>query len=298
LDDTTARHLAEADLRVLIASPVRKPAMISWEFIQGLGGLEHPCPADWAFIDDCEDADAAALLRAVRPPHGGYAFVLDVDDQDSRPAFATAETRQWTAAAWERVAGLRNRLLRFALDGPGLWYSHVLLVDADLVLHPRTLAFLLAAGKDIVSEVFWSRWTPTDMEAPNVWASDHYNLFDYTRGEGALDRVEFEVRRRRWLGRLRRPGLHRVGGLGACTLISRRALEAGVDYTPLYNLTWWGEDRHFCLRAAALGFELWADTHCPALHLYREDDLALVPVWRRRWAEEAGADSAAGVVRG
>jgi len=72
-----------------------------------------------------------------------------------------------------------------------------------------------------------------------------------------------------WLERLRRPGLYPVGGLGACTLISRRAIEAGVRYQRIPNLTYWGEDRHFCIRAQALGFDLWADTHCPPRHLYR-----------------------------
>jgi hypothetical protein len=78
---------------------------------------------------------------------------------------------------------------------------------------------------------------------------------------------------------LHKPGVYRVGGLGACTLISRRALDAGVTYEPLYNVSWWGEDRHFCLRAVALDFELWADTHCPPFHVYREADLAGVEKW-------------------
>ena len=34
-----------------------------------------------------------------------------------------------------------------------------------------------------------------------------------------------------------------------------------------------GEDRHFCIRAAALGFTLYVDTHYPAYHIYRESDL-------------------------
>ena len=29
-----------------------------------------------------------------------------------------------------------------------------------------------------------------------------------------------------------------------------------------------GEDRHFCVRAACAGFEMWIDSHCPATHLY------------------------------
>lgn len=35
-----------------------------------------------------------------------------------------------------------------------------------------------------------------------------------------------------------------------------------------------GEDRHFCIRAAALGLRLFVDTHYPAYHIYRSADLA------------------------
>ena len=33
-----------------------------------------------------------------------------------------------------------------------------------------------------------------------------------------------------------------------------------------------GEDRHFCIRAVVHGFELWADSHCLPVYLYREKD--------------------------
>jgi hypothetical protein len=57
---------------------------------------------------------------------------------------------------------------------------------------------------------------------------------------------------------------------GALTLVKRKVFEAGVDYTPIPNIytALRGEDRHFCVRAACAGFELWIDSHCPAEHLY------------------------------
>ncbi|MNZ71669.1 Glycosyl transferase family 2 [compost metagenome] len=67
-----------------------------------------------------------------------------------------------------------------------------------------------------------------------------------------------------------------MGGLGACTLISQHAIKAGVSYNQIRNISYWGEDRHFCIRAAALGIPLFVDTHYPALHLYRDSDLSKV----------------------
>lgn len=75
---------------------------------------------------------------------------------------------------------------------------------------------------------------------------------------------------------MQQPGIYEVGGLGACTLISSSALSSGISYDRVHNISYWGEDRHFCIRAAALGLPLFVDTHFPALHLYRDSDLDLV----------------------
>ena len=67
-----------------------------------------------------------------------------------------------------------------------------------------------------------------------------------------------------------------MSGLCACTLIARRAIEAGVNFCELRGSLHAGEDRHFCLRAEALGIPLFADTTLPPLHLYRESELPRV----------------------
>lgn len=81
---------------------------------------------------------------------------------------------------------------------------------------------------------------------------------------------------------LKIPGVYKVGGLGACTLISRHALEKGVSFREIYNLGLIGEDRHFCIRAAALGLELFADTRYPPFHIYRESELAALAEYKSR----------------
>ena len=112
------------------------------------------------------------------------------------------------------------------------------------MLHPLTLKTLLAADKDIVSEIFWTNgWC-------NAW------LHDQSSGM----RTEWNI-----------PGLYQVGMTGALTLVKRKVFTA-IDYTPIPNIVkaLWGEDRHFCVRAACAGFEMWVDTHYPAEHLYTE----------------------------
>ena len=261
---------------VLVGSPVRKPAAVVRAFLFGLGKLDTAdLRVDWLLIDDNDDRGSSALLAAARNPVGRVTV-------KPLPAVQRAGLpyggHDWPEALVQRVARIKDGIIEEALAGD---YDHLLLVVADLVLRPPTLRHLLGLGVPVVSEVFWTRWNPLGPELPNVWVTDHYTLYRAERGE-RLSRAEEDARARHFLGSLRQPGLFPVGGLGACTLIQRRVLEAGVRFALLPNLTWWGEDRHFCIRAAAHGFDLWADTHHPPLHLYRETDLRLLPGWARQ----------------
>ena len=158
---------------------------------------------------------------------------------------------------------MKNALLAEAVN---LGASHVLLVDSSLVLPPPLARHLLSLGLDIVSEVFWSEWQEGALALPNVWLSDQYNFFVPELARASAN--EQSAAAHEFVTRLREPGTYAVGGLGGCTLISRVALDAGVSFKALPNLTFWGDDRHFSLRATALGFSLWADSHFPPLHLF------------------------------
>lgn len=148
----------------------------------------------------------------------------------------------WTGELVNKMSEMRNQTIRKALDGG---YDYLLSADTDLVLHPATLKVLLETGKDIVAELFWTNgWS-------NAWA--------YDQADGYNPAWE-------------KPGLYEVGGTGALILISRKVMEAGVDYTNIPNLrkAVFGEDRHFCIRAVCNGFKIWADSHVQPVHLYTE----------------------------
>jgi len=91
-----------------------------------------------------------------------------------------------------------------------------------------------------------------------------------------LPENERNIQTMEFLTRLRRPGVYEVGGLGASTLISLSALKKGLNFSPIRNISFWGEDRWFCIRAIVLGFSLFIDTHFPATHLYRDSDVDLL----------------------
>ncbi|MCL6559172.1 MAG: glycosyltransferase [Firmicutes bacterium] len=262
--------------RVLVASPVRQKESILAEFLESLGMLDTTgLELDFAFIDDNNGHDLLAAFALgksnvrVFPFESGDSYLCD------------ETTHYWREELIWKVAAFKNKFIKIALEEG---YDYLFLVDSDLYLHPKTVAHLVSLGKDIVSQVYWTRWEPGMAPLPQVWAGEQYRLYHLRRGE-VLSEEEASRRTAEFLQMLSAPGTYRVGGLGACTLISRRALSMGVSFSEIYNLGYIGEDRHFCVRAAALGLELYADTHYPPFHIYRESELSALKAFKKRIAQ-------------
>lgn len=260
--------------RILLASPVKQSKSILAEFLDSLLQLDTAgLDLDFAFIDDDNDHDLLFSLarsnRNVRVFPGNSIYVPKESTDADKGYLCDENTHHWKQNLINKVAAYKDYFIQLALaEG----YDYLFLVDSDLYLHPRTLRQLLSVRKEIVAEVFWTKWEPHLNPLPQVWAGDQYRLHRCARGE-SLSEEEIATRTAEFLHMLSQPGTYPVGGLGACTLISRHALSLGVSFKEIPNLSLIGEDRHFCVRAAVLGLELYADTHFPPFHIYRESEL-------------------------
>lgn len=272
--------------RILVGSPIRQSPPVLAEFLRSLTELDTTDIAlDFVFVDDNDDPASSAMLAAfgvtgdvVVLPKGLEGIAYQKDDV----------THHWLPDLFVRVAVFKDGFIARASEGG---YDGLFLVDSDLVLHRQTLQRLVASGTAICSEIFWTRWQPDGPELPQVWLRDQYSLFPLRPGE-SIPPDEAQRRTDAFLAQLRVPGVYEVGGLGACTLIGREALAAGVSFRTIPNLGLVGEDRHFCVRAAAMGIKLFVDTHVPALHLYRASDLERVAAYRGEIAEPAETEAA------
>jgi glycosyltransferase involved in cell wall biosynthesis len=179
-------------------------------------------------------------------------------------------THFWKDDIIWKVAAFKDQMIDRARNDD---YDYLFLVDSDIVLHPATIDRLMRVNKEIVSNVFWTVWQPGYPNLPQVWLYDVYTLFETRPGE-EITQEEALRRQSQFIEKLQKPGVYEVGGLGACTLISREALMKPISFKKIKNITFWGEDRHFCVRAAALGIPLFVDTQYPAYHIYREELLA------------------------
>ncbi|MBM7563934.1 glycosyltransferase [Paenibacillus sacheonensis] len=255
--------------RILIGSPVRQKEEILVLFLQSLERLRQTAwRCDYVFVDDNEDPAASTLLvqfaDAIHAKGTGTVRILARSPAASD--YRRDEvTHYWNDDLIHKVAGWKDQFIQLGREEQ---YDALFLVDSDLLLHPETMESLLEAEKPIISAIFWTQWYPESMELPQVWLKDHYWPWQTDN-----DPAEARDEQIKLLAKLRMPGVYDVGGLGACTLIKREALAQPISFQPLPNLSLWGEDRHFCVRAAALGIGLFVDTRYPAFHIYRDTDL-------------------------
>ena len=220
-------------MKVLIAAPLRQEPKIFKEYQKSLDNL---------IIPEGVEVDRFFVVNdcpEVIPEIRGAEYV-EINSEN----VTMYQNHIWDHQLISNMSVYRNMTIRKALEGG---YDYLFSVDTDLVLEPHTLEVLLKAGKDIVAGLFWTNgWS-------NAW------LYDQADGYNP-----------EWV----KPGLYRVGGTGAIILIKRNVLEKGVDYSPIPNLrkAVFGEDRYFCIRAVCNGFDIWADSHCLPVHLYKEPD--------------------------
>jgi len=251
--------------KILVGSPVHQKPKILKEFLKGLSKLDtEGLEIHFYFIDDNEEVESSKLLAQFQRENKH----VKVEKNTEGNVYNVA-SHHWKNEVIEKVGKNKDKMLNFAKAER---FDFVFLVDSDLVLHPQTLVHLASLEKDIVSEVFYTSWKENTMEMPQVWLYDEYDFVqDKQMSEEQKTQAFFN-----FMASLKEKGVYPVGGLGACTMISQSALEKGVLFERVYNLSFWGEDRHFCVRAAALGIDLFASTFYPPLHLYRESDLMKV----------------------
>jgi glycosyltransferase involved in cell wall biosynthesis len=263
---------AEAPYHVLVGSPIRQNPAILREFLSSLDRL--PCTnyvLDYYFVDDNIDADSQRQLQEFSQTHAGHCTIILAEEECKKLVFnCTEHTHEWKDELIWKVARFKDGIINFAKENN---YDYLFFIDSDIVLHPMTIEQLISANKPIISNVFWTCWQPDAVLLPQVWMQDQYAFFEKKGNEQLTPEQEHELFVQ-FVHKIRHPGTYEVGGLGACTLISKEAINKGISFKKIKNISLWGEDRHFCVRAAALDIGMYVDTHYPSYHIYRESALS------------------------
>lgn len=253
--------------KVLIGGPVRQDPQILAEFLESLKSMyDDEIAVDYYFIDNNSAQESHDLLNNFSK---GESNVIIKIYQDDDHYIKDEKTHYWSDLLIKKISRFKNEIIDYARQNE---YDYLLLTDSDLYIHPMTLKQLISCKKDIISEIFWTRWYENSIDLPQVWLMDSYSMVEKSRWD-KLSQSEADSRAANFIRMLMNPGVYKVGGLGALTLIGRNALEAKISFDDIYNVSFIGEDRYFCIRAAALGFGLFVDTHYPAFHIYRKEYL-------------------------
>ena len=254
--------------RILVGSPIQQKPSILSVFLNHLSHIEsEEYILDYFFVDDNVDPFSKSLLQQFKLHCKSLCIIKPSNETSS--FYCNEYTHYWTNDLVWKVGSFKDDIIHYAKENE---YDYLFLVDSDIILHPETINQLIKAKKPIISNIFWTAWQPGTQPLPQVWISDTYTLYHYDSSEN-LTHEEINKRTDQFLSQLKIPGVYEVGGLGACTLINKFAIHKGISFKRIKNITLWGEDRHFCVRALALDIPLFVDTHYPAYHIYRISDL-------------------------
>ena len=270
-----------AMVSILVGSPVRQKNNILTEFLKGLEDADTSGLAvSYCFVDDNTDTKSTELLREFACRHN--TFLLKGDELVGKDSFGRYScddgTHHWDNKSITKVAFFKDTIIDYGLERQ---YDYLFLVDSDIVIDRRTYQQLLSDNVEIVSNIFWTQWQPNwEMEAQCFWIPSIEERYKKPFSR-PIPIEEARQHRRDFFSKLRVPGLYKVEGLGACTMISRKALEKGVRFREIPNLSMLGEDRHFCIRAGVLDIPLYLDTVYPVYHIYREEYLTRVDEFKK-----------------
>lgn len=260
--------------KILIGSPVKQKSNILKEFLMGLEEAEKgQNQVTYYFVDDNTEVASSDLLKAFAEKND----VIIKNGSELYDAEVPYDGHIWRAANLEKVMIYKNEIISYCINNG---FDYLFLIDSDIVIDKKSLLQLLSDNVDIVSNVFWNQWrkngilTPQCFWIPDIYVQDKAFNVPMTFEEAHQIRMEM-------VERLKSPGLYKVDGLGACTMISRRALEMGVSFKEIPNLRIPGEDRPFCIRAGALGIDLYMDSTYPAYHIAKEIYLDRVEEFKR-----------------
>lgn len=238
-------------VKVLHFSPVRKSPKIVKLHLKSLENLfVEDFKMDLSFFDDNVEKESSIILREFIRNHDN-SFLHDIDLSGLKD-FRGDE--RWHPILYERITRIKNRVISFFLKSD---YDYLFFSDSDLIMQPTTVANLLNKKVDFISSIFWTHFDRSATYTPNAWYSKH---------------LGFE---KEDLSRFRIPGTYKVDFTGACTLLSKKMLMDGVSFQRIPVLNYLGEDKHFCIRASALGYDAYVNSEFPAFHLYKPEDVKM-----------------------
>lgn len=254
--------------RVILFSPIKQtPEILKLVLLSYSKIVTNKFSISYWFYDDNENVESTKLLDTFVSDRKNNSRILPKLDLPYVAYNRSELHHHWDKQLVDKIIEIKNYAIRCFLDSEA---EYLFLIDSDICINPNLISHLISCDVAVVSECFWTQWSHGSPYMPNVW---DYHSYGHKNAESII--------------RLMEPGLYNVGGLGACTLIKRSVFESGITFSRIASLDYWGEDRHFCVRAMCGGYNLFADTVFPPFHVFRMSQLAEA----RKWIEDGCSPS-------
>ena len=236
--------------KILIAAPVYQKLEIFKEYLNSINNLIIPegYEANKYFII----TNSPNIEKLLSPNE------YEVDNRDFKEEKEKG-SHFWDEEHFNSVMEARNKILKYARENN---YNYIFSVDSDILLHPKTLQYLLQDNVDMAGVVY--RCSQNN----NIGTNYYYG--EYHKGYPDLKRLIPK-------------GIYEVGIACASVLIGPRIINnEKINYSPIKGLSFsqW-EDYAFSLRAHVLipDLQVYMDTRLPARELTNEKEY-------NRWIEE------------
>ena len=165
--------------KILIGSPIRQKETILRQFLRGLDD------ADWGdsevsfyFVDDNKDTASSALLAEFASVHKGTVLIKGDDlisGKEDNNYVCDSHSHHWKSENINRITAFKDSMIWFCIENG---YDYLFLIDSDIVLDRRSPLSLLSRNVDIVSNVFWTQWSPGAQLVPQCfWMPDLYQQY-------------------------------------------------------------------------------------------------------------------------
>jgi cellulose synthase/poly-beta-1,6-N-acetylglucosamine synthase-like glycosyltransferase len=220
---------------IAVGCPVQNREKIIEEYLEALYNLNYPKDRiiPTFFVNNTSDKTGEIILEWIKKVSSEYKMVIYARKDNlykKRKDSQDRENRDYTL-----FTIVRNHFLKL-LNDKSIEWDYLFSVDSDIIVHKDILNSLLAHQKSIVSALVYNGMH---------WGNKEYNY-----------RVKKEQGRKGYCVYQHLPqNIFEVDVTGACYLIKREVIEAGVKY----KQTPFGEDIGFCETAKQKGFKLFCD---------------------------------------
>ena len=244
-------------MKILIGSMVRATWMLD-EFCQSLATLDIGSHrVDRVFVDDSPDG----------LPFSPFYKTLSAVDCFAESNISSRDVKN-RPALYQHLKTNFQQLLAYARAGD---YDALLMVDADTLVAPWLLSFLLLHDKPMVGTVLHTDCHVLGNLGISPWRPHgHINVLTRDRQSGSYQTVHHYPT----------DGVHSYAVVGGCYLLNRAVLEGVTDYPLPRGMS---EDLAFCQAVHDAGFSIWCDFSVNAVHVMQPRFLAEAMTIYRRW---------------